>query len=151
MQHSSVETETLQSGAPAPIENVQSASGDGSRVWARALGAVSLLLGAAAILAPRKTAELIGIPTSPTARRVLVSVGVRELGAAAGLFASERSRASWKWFRVAGDAIDLALLVRENQAPRADHRRLAGTLAVVSGITTLDVIAAVKDTRRAHG
>jgi hypothetical protein len=148
MQHQNTGTETLRGGKSAAVEIAGPSSGIGARRWARALGWLSLALGAAAIGAPRRTAKLIGVPPSDTTKRILLGVGLRELGAGAGLLGANRSTAAWKWSRVAGDAIDIALLFGAGTSRRADHRRLAVTLAVISGVTTLDLIAAVEDTRK---
>jgi uncharacterized membrane protein len=46
------------------------------------------------------------------------------------------------WSRVAGDAIDLALLGAATTGARSSVPRLAGAAAAVAGVTALDVIAA---------
>lgn len=146
MQAQSIESETRREDALAPSENDHS-SRRRSRRSARALGWLSVGLGAAALVAPRRTARMIGVPLSSRTRWFLLGVGLREVGAGAGLLAAERSRVFWKWFRVAGDALDVALLVGATDLRRVRQRRLAGTLAVVSSIAMLDVVAAIADSK----
>jgi uncharacterized membrane protein len=64
--------------------------------------------------------------------------GVREIVTGLGLL-SERAPGAWAWARVAGDAMDLALLGAATSSPDADPRRIAATTAGVLGVTALDV------------
>jgi uncharacterized membrane protein len=65
-------------------------------------------------------------------------VGVREIVTGLGIL-SERAPGAWAWARVAGDAIDLALLGAATSSPDADPRRIAAATAGVLGVTALDV------------
>lgn len=114
------------------------------------LGWVSLGLSASAVL-PEQVAALAGLGTTPRARAVAQAAGVRELVHAAGLVRGRHPR--WVLTRVAGDAMDLAVLVhalrREPPRTRAwrrssgeDRERTVVTTAVVAGITLLDLYAA---------
>ncbi|MER7442684.1 SRPBCC family protein [Micromonospora avicenniae] len=118
----------------------------------RALGWLSLALGATAVAAPGRLARLTGVDDLPAARTVIPAVGARELGHGLGLVAG-RGLSAWTWTRVAGDAMDLGLL-GQAMADRCGERRrrLALTTAVVAGITTLDLLAAfgTARARRAH-
>jgi hypothetical protein len=145
------ETEMRGSGDRDSIENVPPTAERAARRWATALGWLSLGLGAAGFLAPRRTARMLGIPATAPVFKVLRGIGLRELGVARGLLADQRRSAAWKWLRVGGDAMDLALLLRAGSSRRADRGRLAGAFAVVAGITTLDVVAAAKDSMREAG
>jgi uncharacterized membrane protein len=74
------------------------------------LGWFSIGLGLADLLAPRQVARLIGADEEDaTTRAVLMGVGVRELACGLGLL-SKSQPALWSWARLAGDAMDLALL-----------------------------------------
>ncbi|MEH0973130.1 SRPBCC family protein [Micromonospora sp. CPCC 205546] len=110
----------------------------------RALGVVSLALGAGGLLAPRAVARLTGVDDSPTALTLIPAVGARELVHAAGLLAGRRP-VGWTWTRVAGDAMDLTLLGRA-WADRCGERRrrVALTTAAVAGIAAVDLFAAVR-------
>jgi uncharacterized membrane protein len=120
-----------------------------TRRLSRALGGFSLGLGLAQILAPRTVSRLSGVDDSAAAQLMVPLVGVRELGHAAGLLGTRRPE-PWVWTRVAGDAMDLALLGRaliQRQGER--RRRVAMATAAVVGITAADVFVAVL--ARAHG
>jgi uncharacterized membrane protein len=65
-------------------------------------------------------------------------VGVREIVTGLGIL-SERAPGAWAWARVAGDAIDLALLGAATSSPDADPRRIAVATAGVLGVAALDV------------
>ncbi|MEH1100889.1 SRPBCC family protein [Micromonospora sp. CPCC 205561] len=119
----------------------------------RVLGVVSLALGAGGLLAPRTVARLSGVDDSPVACTVIRAVGARELGHAAGLLGGRRP-AGWTWTRVAGDAVDLAVLGRALADRRGERRRrVAVTTAVIGGIAAVDLFAAVRagQARRARG
>ncbi|MBF9127876.1 SRPBCC family protein [Plantactinospora sp. S1510] len=124
--------------------------GTGRRLLPRSLGLLSLGLGAAAIGAPSQVGRLIGVDDSMIARTtVLPGIGARELLSAVGLLVG-RHPSGWVWTRVAGDAMDLAALanaMRDRQGRR--RQRLGATLAVVAGITAVDVLAGVLSTRAA--
>ncbi len=113
-----------------------------SPTLARGLGWFSIALGAAELAIPRLLARGIGI--EPSARTSLVTrlMGAREI--VAGVAVLMASRSPWPlWARVAGDAVDLALLGMASTR-RTSGLRLAGAAAIVSGVTALDVIASIK-------
>ena len=99
------------------------------------LGVVSIGLGLAELLAPRAVGRAIGVGAHPAIMRM---VGVREIVTGLGIL-SERAPGAWAWARVAGDAIDLALLGAATSSPDADPRRIAVATAGVLGVAALDV------------
>lgn len=99
------------------------------------LGWFSVGLGLAELLAPRAVGRAIGVGDHPAIMRM---VGVREIVTGLGML-SERAPGTWAWARVAGDAMDLALLGAAASSPDADPRRIAATTAGVLGVTALDV------------
>jgi uncharacterized membrane protein len=99
------------------------------------LGLFSIGLGLAELLAPRAVGRAIGVGDHPAIVRM---VGVREIVTGLGLL-SERAPGTWAWARVAGDAMDLALLGAATSSPDADPRRIAAATAGVLGVTALDV------------
>lgn len=101
------------------------------------LGWFSIGLGLAGLLAPRAIGRAIGVGDHPAALRAL---GVRELVSGLGLL-SERVPGTWAWSRVAGDAMDLALLGAAARSPDSDPRRIAIATAGVLAVTALDVYA----------
>ena len=78
----------------------------GTRQLVTALGWFSIGLGIAQLLAPRTMARAIGAPESTNVMR---TVGAREVAAGVGIL-SRREPSGWLWARVAGDAMDLALI-----------------------------------------
>jgi uncharacterized membrane protein len=118
-----------------------------STALARGLGWFSLALGAAEIGAPRFLARVIGLPPSTTTSLVMRLMGAREI--AAGISVLLQPRRPWPlWARVAGDALDLALL-GIGASKRTSGLKLAAAIAAVGGVTALDVIASVK-AQKAH-
>ncbi|MDH2443805.1 hypothetical protein QDR37_07615 [Amnibacterium sp. CER49] len=114
------------------------------------LGAFSLALGAAPLVAPRAVARVAGLSTRPPVRGVLRAVGVRELAVGTGLLATRRP--AWLWARVAQDVIDVPLAsvttVRKSGGERA---RMARVTAFLVAVTAADVAAAIRATRSATG
>jgi uncharacterized membrane protein len=105
------------------------------RMLGRILGLFSVGLGLAELLAPRAVGRAIGVGDHPAIIRM---VGVREIVTGLGIL-SERAPGAWAWARVAGDAMDLALLGAATTSPDADPRRIAATTAGVLGVAALDV------------
>jgi uncharacterized membrane protein len=99
------------------------------------LGWLSVGLGLAELLAPRAVGRAIGVGDHPAIMRM---VGVREVVTGLGIL-SERAAGTWAWARVAGDAMDLALLGAAARLPDANPRRIAATTAGVLGVSALDV------------
>lgn len=102
-----------------------------------ALGWLSIAIGASQLLAPRAFARATGLPRLDLLYRV---IGLRELACGVGLLTQPRSPV-WKWARVAGDTMDVAVLGAAMFSPRSARGRLAATAAIATGITALDVRA----------
>jgi uncharacterized membrane protein len=119
---------------------------DAAQRRAKGLGVLSLGLGLAQLLTPGGIARLIGVPDTQRSRRALTLIGVRELASGVGLLARPGS-ASWAWTRLAGDAMDLALLGEAFTNRRADPGRLAAATAVVMGVAALDAASAASLSR----
>jgi len=120
-----------------PLERSQ---GAGRR--ARGLGWFSLGLGLTELLAPRALARGIGVGDGRRNRLLIRALGARELLAGIGVLTSRRV-APWLWSRVAGDAMDLALLATAwgaHATKRRDRRRLSFALATVAGATAMDFV-----------
>ena len=105
---------------------------------ARALGWFSIGLGLAEVVAPHGVARLIGIEADERNRRLLRGMGMREIASGVGIL-SQRRPTAWVWSRVAGDAMDLALLGSAMRSENAQKTRVAATTAAVLGVTALDV------------
>jgi uncharacterized membrane protein len=65
-------------------------------------------------------------------------MGLREIAAGVGIL-SQRRPSAWMWGRVAGDALDLALLGAAMKSDDAHRTRLLSASAAVLGVTALDV------------
>lgn len=107
------------------------------------LGWFSVGLGLAELLMPRRIARAAGMAQHP---RLFRAMGLRELVSGAGILTRPHPT-GWLWSRVAGDAIDLALLGMAGR--RSTHsQRLAFVTAAVTGITVLDLLASAAQSRR---
>ena len=66
---------------------------------------------------------------------------MREIASGVGIL-SQRRPTGWLWSRVAGDAMDLALLGVALKSPENQKNRLAVAIAMVLGVTALDFACA---------
>jgi uncharacterized membrane protein len=118
-------------------------SSSGTRQLVTALGWFSIGLGIAQLLAPRTMARAIGAPESTNVMR---TVGARELAAGVGIL-SRREPSGWLWARVAGDAMDLALIGAAARSRSSQRTRLAVAAAAVAGIALVDVLGSMRQSR----
>lgn len=110
----------------------------------KSLGGASLGLGLTEVLAPGKVAALAGVDETGRSRPVIRALGLRECGhAAALLFGPQRL----VWTRVAGDALDLALLGVGAAGSRGRRGRAAVSAAALAAIGAADLYAALRTTR----
>jgi len=107
------------------------------------LGQNAIGLGLWGLLAPKGVNRFLGSDASPQATQVVF--GARELATGMALF-SDPTKASALWARVAGDALDIALLSRLNRPDNPKRGNVKLALGVVLAVTALDVIAAVRMT-----
>ena len=105
----------------------------------------SIALGASELAAPQVMRRLTGLPES--SEPVLRALGAREIAHGISILMRPDSPVP-VWSRVAGDAIDLAVLFSALGSDEADRGRVTGAIAAVAGVTALDVFCA---TRRAAG
>ncbi len=103
------------------------------------LGWFSVGLGLLEGLVPSAISTLTGTQQNTV---VTQGLGVRELASGVGILAQEKERKRWLWSRVAGDAMDLALLGRALLAKQNDKTKVTMAMAAVAGVAVLDVIAA---------
>ena len=106
---------------------------------ARGLGWFSIGLGLAQVLAPGDLARFIGIKDSSNSRAMLRAVGIREIVSGIGILTKQRP-VEWVQARVAGDAMDLALLGMALCSGDNDQGRVATATAAVVGVTVLDML-----------
>jgi len=109
------------------------------------LGWLSVGLGLTALLAPRPLGALTGLGERS---RLLRLVGGRELASGVGLL-TQRRQTLWLWSRVAGDAVDLALVLSACGRGNPARTRSWVTAGVVAAIAAGDVTASVRETSRA--
>jgi hypothetical protein len=109
---------------------------------ADALGWSSSVLGAPMLLAPRRFLRAIGVADDGKAVALTLGVGVREHMATLNIVANRQRRVGM-WSRVAGDTMDLALLVQAYRHKRRDASRLHLAMAFVGGILALDAYTAI--------
>jgi uncharacterized membrane protein len=120
------------------------------RRLARGLGLFSITLGAVQLVAPRRFSRAVGLSRSPSL--LIRGVGLREIGAGTVLLAGRRPTGAL-WGRVAGDAMDLAVLVFSwrpggHLSTNNDKRgRLTATTAATIGITAVDLASSALATR----
>jgi uncharacterized membrane protein len=111
------------------------------------LGWFSIGLGLSQLIAPDSVARLIGVRPTDETNNGMRAIGLRELTSGLGILSGKRE-SDWLWSRVAGDAMDLALLARALRDDHNDGRRTTGALAAVAGVTLLDVLAAQQSGKR---
>jgi hypothetical protein len=109
-----------------------------ARKIGRGLGWFSIGLGLWELLGGRQLARMLGMGDREGLIRLF---GVREIATGLGIFGSG-TRSRWLWARVAGDALDVALL--GSALGRDNPRRKAATLALgnVLAVTAMDVACA---------
>lgn len=106
---------------------------------ARGLGWFSVGLGLTEVVAPGVVARFLGAEN----KALLRLYGLREIAAGVGILASHRP-APWMWARVAGDALDLAGLLRLAVSREANRGGVSFSTANVVAITVLDIWCALK-------
>jgi hypothetical protein len=94
-------------------------------------------LGATELLAPTLVSNVSGVAPTRGVRNVIRALGVRELAHGVALSASPASA----WTRVAGDALDIALLAVGHRAHSTNEKRGFVAAGLLTGIAGLDVIA----------
>jgi uncharacterized membrane protein len=118
---------------------------DREQRFAKGLGWFSIGLGLAHLFAPRAMARATGMPDDRIG--LMRAVGVRELASGVGIL-SRREPTPWLWTRVAGDAMDLALLSAAASNPGAQKKRVAAAGVAVAGVTVLDVLTSIQLSRK---
>jgi uncharacterized membrane protein len=115
----------------------------------RALAWLSVVLGMTEAATPGVVSRLVGAEPTPGTRALLRAVGARELAAGAGIFAAEPT--PFLWARVAGDAMDLALVALAVRAGGGTRRRAVPALAALVALSAVDVVAAARHTAARGG
>ena len=129
-------------GDPKVLRSGPSSLGTPDKL-AKALGWFSLGLGLAELVAPGRITRALGMEGKEGLVR---AYGAREV--LAGIVSLSADKQTGLWSRLAGDGLDVAALVPglRDDNPKRDNVGLA--LAVVLGVTLLDVIGAQATTAR---
>ena len=106
---------------------------------AKGLGWFSLALGVTEMAMPRALARAIGIRPQPL---LLPALGLREVVSGVGILAQDQP-AGWVWSRVAGDAMDLALLWAAGASEDVEENRFRTAVGAVAGVAALDLLCAL--------
>ncbi len=101
----------------------------------------SIALGASELAAPQMMRRFTGLPGS--SEPVLRALGAREIAHGISILMRPDSPVP-VWSRVAGDAIDLAVLFSALGSDESDRGRVIGAIAAVAGVTALDVFCATR-------
>jgi len=125
--------------APAPY-NSQAQLDRGMTTF---LGCFSIGLGLAQMIAPRHVARLVGLQEDDFHCKVMRACGLRELSCGVGILASSRPT-RWVQARVAGDAMDLAMLSGAAAMGAPNPERVAAASAAVLGVTALDAYTSIR-------
>ena len=116
--------------------------GTGGESLADFLGYFSIGLGLAELVAPTLMSRLIGVKHPDDRNRSTMRLmGLREISNGVAILSNQQP-AKAVWSRVAGDALDLALLGRTLANPDNDRGRTLFATANVLAVTALDVMAA---------
>ena len=115
--------------------------GTGGESLADFLGVFSLGLGLAQVLAPAGMSKLCGIKDAEGNARLMRAIGAREISNGIAILSRQQPEKAL-WSRVAGDALDLALLGKAMANPENSRGRTLFATANVLAVTALDVMAA---------
>jgi uncharacterized membrane protein len=122
--------------------------GTGGESLADFLGYFSLGLGLAEVLAPTAMSRLIGVKhPDERSRSTMRLMGLREISNGVAILANQQPEKAM-WSRVAGDALDLALLGKTLANSENDRGRTIFAVANVLAVTALDIMAAKQISRQ---
>lgn len=102
----------------------------------------SIGLGIAQILAPRRMAETVGLKKNKN-NGLMRMLGAREIASGVGIL-TQRKTSRWLMGRVAGDAMDLAILGSAFSSKRTNRKRVLAATAAVVGVSALDIYCSQK-------
>lgn len=104
-------------------------------IMARGLGVLSLVLGAMEVTGARSLSRMLGMQDQHNFIRLC---GVRQIVQGVAILSS-RNPTMWIWARVAGNAQDIGMLAREFRSEQPKKLSLGMALALVFGVTAMDV------------
>jgi hypothetical protein len=109
----------------------------------KALGWFSLGLGLVELLAPHRITRTLGMNGQEALVR---AYGAREIGS--GMLSLSAEKHLGLWSRVGGDGVDIATLLTALRDDNPKKQNVTTALAMVAGITVLDIMAAQGTTSR---
>jgi hypothetical protein len=109
----------------------------------KALGWFSLGLGLVELFAPRPITRALGMEGQEA---LVCAYGVREISS--GVLSLSTEKTLGLWGRVGGDGIDIATLLTASREDNPKKQNVTTALALVAGITLLDIVAAQSTTVR---
>ncbi len=115
--------------------------GTGGESLADFLGLFSIGLGLAQVLAPQSMSKICGVDDAEGNKPVMRALGFREISHGIAILSKQQPEKA-VWSRVAGDAIDLALLGKVMANPDNHRGRTLFATANVLAVTALDVMCA---------
>jgi hypothetical protein len=127
---------TRTKGDPTILSTGPSSLGTTDRMG-RFLGWFSIGLGVVELCAPRRITRALGMNGNEALVR---TYGVREIGS--GILSLSVDRQVGLWSRVAGDGLDVAALMATFRADNPKRHNVGLALAMVLGLTLLDVLGA---------
>ncbi|MBY2907722.1 hypothetical protein [Rhizobium leguminosarum] len=133
---------TRSEGDPKVLRSGPSSLSSTDRL-ARNLGWFSIGLGLAEMFAARKIASTLGMRGN---ENLIRAFGIREIGS--GFMTLSADKQAGLASRVAGDALDIATLATAMRPDNRNRENAALALAMVAGITLLDIMAAGASTVR---
>jgi uncharacterized membrane protein len=115
--------------------------GTGGESLANFLGLFSIGLGLAQVVMPGAMSKLVGVEDDDQHRMLMRLLGLREISHGVAVLSNQQPEKAM-WSRVAGDALDLALLGGALANSENDRGRTLFATANVLAVTALDVMAA---------
>jgi hypothetical protein len=129
-------------GDPKVLQSGPSSLGFSDRM-ARNLGWFSMGLGLMELIAPSRVTRFLGLYGQEGLVR---AYGLREI--ASGMLSLSVDKRAGLWSRVAGDGLDIAMLIANDNRWNPKRRNLRLALLGVLGIAVLDIVAAEVTTVR---
>lgn len=109
----------------------------------KALGWASIGLGLPQLIAPRTFTHLIGVGDNANSYGMTLLTGTREVVCGINILTQEQP-VGWLWGRVAGDAMDLAILGVALGSKSARRERVIAAIAAVAGAMVMDIYVSLK-------
>jgi uncharacterized membrane protein len=109
----------------------------------QALGWFSIGLGLAQVVAPGGVARMIGAQPDDKTTRLMRAFGLREISSGVGILSGKKTE-QWVRARVAGDALDLAMLGKTLMSNDGERGKTIAATVAVLGVTALDLLATEK-------